>query len=287
MGGRESGSQQSHGKGEGVDFADYREYHPGEDLRYVDWNLYARLDLLYLKRFTRETELTLHVLLDVSRSMSLGDPSKLDMARKACAGLSYIGLRRNHRVGVGFFSTDLLEKIPPLKGQAHLTRICQSLAGATGAGTTDLNRSLEHYAGLGQDAGLRPYPAGIPRGTGMVIVVSDLFAPGGYEKGVRALLARGYQVGLLHLLSPEDSRPEVSGAYRLQDIETGEECLIEDTASFLETYRHRMEALCDEIKRFCRRGGVYYLQSSTAYPVDKILWDLVLEFRRGTKPWKF
>jgi uncharacterized protein (DUF58 family) len=230
--------------------------------------------------------MTLHVLLDVSRSMSLGDPPKLDMAKKACAGLSYIGLRRNHRVGVGFFSTDLLEKIPPLKGQGHLTRICQALAGATGMGTTDLTRSLEQYAGVRQDTSLRQNP-GIPRGTGMVIVVSDFFAPGGYEKGVRALLARGYQVGLLQLLSPEDRHPELNGSCRLRDIETGEECLLEDVAAALETYRHRMETLCDEIKRFCRRGGVYYLQSSTTYPVDKILWDLVLEFRRGTNPWKF
>ncbi|MBI4721207.1 MAG: DUF58 domain-containing protein [Chitinivibrionia bacterium] len=117
MGGKGTGDQGSRRMGQGMDFVGYRDYQPGDDLRYLDWNLFARLDRLYLKRFMEEGEMTIHLLLDVSRSMSLGNPSKLTTARKLCAALVTLGARRHHRVGVSLFSEDLREVVSPRRGE--------------------------------------------------------------------------------------------------------------------------------------------------------------------------
>ncbi|MBI4715789.1 MAG: DUF58 domain-containing protein [Nitrospirae bacterium] len=273
MGGRGAGEQGSPRMGRGIEFAGYRDYQPGDDLRYLDWNLYARLDRLYLKRFVEEGETTIHLLLDVSRSMALGNPSKLTTARKLCAALAYLGIRRHHRVGIGVFSEGLQEEIPPRRGEGHLVLLFRLLERVPSSGTTDLTRSLGGYAE-------RKF------GPGWVVLLSDLLAPGGYEEGVRRLLSRRHRVGILQVLAPEDRSPLLQGACRLRDMETGVERWVDDGAAAVKGYRDRWEAFQDVLDRFCRGREVFCFQAPSSHPMDRVLLDFLSGYRRSGA-WRF
>ncbi len=268
MGGLGPGEQLSKQVGQGADFAGYQEYQLGDDLRNLDWNLYARMDRLYLKRFAEEREMTIHILVDSSSSMLIGDPPKLAVAKKITAGLSYVGLHRFHRVGVGFFSDTVREKVPSVKGEGHLTRILRALHHADGMGTTDLTRSLKEYGEISSV-------------NGFIILISDLFVPGGYEEGLLSLIFMGYRIGIVHLISPEDQSPFLEGVHKIHDVETGEECYLEKTDNPLNVYRRRMTAYQAGLREFCRKRGIYYTLQLTTAPLEQILWDLLKGLRRG------
>ena len=268
MGGRDAGGQLSKRTGEGMEFTGYQDYQCGDDLRYLDWNLYARSDRLYLKRFSQEKELTIYILLDVSRSMSLGEPSKLAVARKVSAGLAYIALRRFYHAGLFFFSSGIKNAVPPLRGEKHLMTIFRSLQNVCVTDTTDLTRSLKEFA----KRDLR---------NGLVILISDLFAPSGYEEGLLSLLYKGHSIGILHLLSSEDLSPSLEeGAYRLEDAETGEAFWIDEAVGPMAAYREHIDSYQEDLRTFCHRRGIYYSMTPATQPVEQILWDLLSGLRR-------
>src|SRR2546425_9814207 len=152
--GRVRGERRSPRRGHSVEFCDYRAYGVGDDLRYVDWNIYGRLDRLHVKLFVDEEDLCLHLTVDASASMNFGSPTKLDCAVRIAAALGFVGLVNLERVGVGVLRDRVAEGWPPTRGRSQVAGLLDVLAGVGPAGGTSLNEGLGNYAARARQAGL-------------------------------------------------------------------------------------------------------------------------------------
>lgn len=263
--GRSKGERRTLRKGPGVEFVDHRGYAVGDDLRYVDWNIYSRLDRLLLKLFIVEEDLCLHLLVDGSASMGFGRPPKLEYAVRVAAALGYIGLTNLERVAVGLFAGTLSHMIRPRRGRGQILPLLDFLGSVEAAGPTNLNACLADYV-------LRS------RAPGVAVVLSDLLDPGGYQDGLKALLARRYEVAVLHLVSEDELNPSLRGDLTLVDAESGPPREVSVDRAALDAYRHRLRRHFEEAEAFCTRHRIDYLRTSTAVPFD----DLILRhMRRG------
>ncbi len=264
--GRAKGERRSKSSGAGAEFRDFRPYVAGDDLRYVDWNIYSRLDRLFLKLFIEEEDLCLHLLIDTSGSMGFGSPPKLTYALQTGAALTFIALVNLERVAIGLFSNSLTQAIRPRRGKGQIFPLLRTLAQARPAGTTDLGSALEQYA-------LRS------RTAGTAVLITDLFDPIGYQEGIKSLLRRGFEVHLLHLLSEDELRPSISGDLRLLDSESGVSKDVTVDRSAVESYHRNLESFCREAESFCHRHGVSYLRASTACPIEELIFRRLRESR--------
>jgi len=263
--GRAKGERRSFRKGAGVEFQDYRPYVMGDDLRYVDWNIYSRLDRLLLKLYVEEEDLCLHLLLDGSASMGFGQPPKLEYALQVAAALGYIGLTNLERVALGYFAGDLLHLLRPRRGRGQIFPLLHFLAGVEAQGPTNLNACLEGYA-------LRS------RVPGIAVVLTDLLDPGGYADGLKALLRRRFEVFVLHVVSEEELKPSLRGDLTLLDAEGGARREVTVDRAALERYQERLQEHFAAVERFCASHRIDYLRTSTAVPFQ----DLILRhLRRG------
>jgi uncharacterized protein (DUF58 family) len=263
--GQAKGERRTNRKGSGVEFMDYRPYTVGDDLRYVDWNIYSRLDKLLLKLYVEEEDMCLHLLVDGSASMRFGDPPKLDYAVRVAAALGYIGLTNLERVALGVLTSDVTRMLRPLRGRGQILPIMDFLAGVEAGGPTALNRCLARYA-------LRS------RVPGVAVVLTDLLDPGGYADGLKALLQRRFEVFLLHVVSEDELEPGLQGDLTLVDAEGGSTREVSVDRWALERYQVRLRQHFEEAERFCARHGIDYLRTSTAMPFQ----DLILRhLRRG------
>ena len=249
------GERRSPRRGHSVEFADYRAYGHGDDLRYVDWNIYGRLDRLHVKLFIDEEDLCLHLLVDASASMGFGAPSKLDYAARLAAALGFVGLVNHERVGLGLLRERVAEGWAPSRGRTQILPMMNFLADARPGGGTSLDEGLANYAMRARESGL-------------VVVVSDLLDPAGYERGVRALLERRFDVHLVHLLDPEEMNPTLGGDLRLIDSETGEMRDLTVDAEALHAYRERLRSFLDRVETFCRAHEIGYHRVVTDTPVE-------------------
>ena len=256
--GRVQGERRSLRKGMSVEFSDYRPYGVGDDFRYVDWNIYARLDRLYVKLFVDEEDLCLHVLLDASASMGWGQPSKLLYGARLAAALGFVGLVNLERVGVGVLRGGLAEGWSPARGRAQILPLMDFLGRIEASGPTRLAEGLGAYA-------LRA------REPGLAVVISDLMDPAGYERGLRALLERRYDVHVVHLLSPEETNPPYAGDLRVTDVETGESRDVTLDADALRGYRERLREYLERAETFCRGNEVSYYRVTTDTPVEAFM----------------
>lgn len=261
--GRAKGERRTVRKGAGVEFVDYRPYAVGDDLRYVDWSIYSRLNRLLLKLFVEEEDLCLHLLVDGSASMAFGRPAKLDYALQIAAALGYIGLSNLERVAFGLFSDSLLRTVRPRRGRGQILPLLAFLQDVEAQGRTSLNASLADYA-------LRS------RTPGVAVVISDLLDAGGYADGLKALLQRRYEVFVLHVVSEEELNPDLQGDLTLVDAEGGPSRNVSVDRPALDAYRERLQRHFAEAEGFCARHGVDYLRTSTAIPFQ----DLVLRHLR-------
>jgi uncharacterized protein (DUF58 family) len=263
--GQSRGERRTRRKGSGVEFTDYRPYTVGDDLRYVDWNIYSRLDKLLLKLYVEEEDLCLHLLVDGSGSMSFGDPPKLDYALRVAGALGYIGLTNLERVALGLFTNDSTRMLRPLRGRGQIMPVLEFLSNVEAKGATTLNTSLATYA-------LRS------RTPGVAVVLSDLLDPGGYADGLKALLQRSFEVFLVHVVCEEELDPPLKGDLALVDAESGTTCQVSVDRWALDRYRGRLQAHFADAERFCARHGIDYMRTSTAVPFQ----DLILRhLRRG------
>ena len=262
--GRVKGERRSPRRGHSVEFCDYRGYGVGDDLRYVDWNIYGRLDRLYVKLFVDEEELCLHLLLDASASMDFGAPTKLEYGARIAAALGFIGLVNMERVGVGVLRERVAEGWAPTRGRGHVVSLLEFLGRVTSAGGTRLDEGLQNYAVRARDPGL-------------AVVISDLLDPVGFESGVRALLERRFDVHLVHVLAPEELDPELAGDLRLVDSETAEVRDLSVDGEAIRTYRKRLRAFLERAETFCRTHEIGYHRVTTDTPVQ----DFVLSQVRG------
>jgi uncharacterized protein (DUF58 family) len=262
--GRVKGERRSPRKGSSVEFSDYRAYGVGDDIRYVDWNIYGRLDRLYLKLFVDEEDLCLNLLLDASASMEFGEPSKLVYAARLAAALAFVGLVNLERVGVGVLRERMAEGWSPARGRNQVLPLMDFLGRLQPGGMTSLGDGLAQYA-------LRA------REPGVAVVISDLMDPTGYERGLKALLERRFDVHVIHVLAADEMNPSFGGDLRLVDAETGElrDLTLDGEAQRL--YRQRLREFLESAERFCRSKEISYHRVVTDTPVQ----DFVLGQLKG------
>ena len=260
--GKFKGERRSLNRGASVEFADYRTYQLGDDLRHIDWNVYARLDRLFLKLFNAEEDLPIHILIDNSNSMDFGQPTKLACAKQIAAALSYIGLVSLDRVSVYTFSHQLKPIVSLVYGKSQFPKLAQAIERITAGGKTSLTTCLQRF---GTEV----------KGAGVGIIISDFWDMGGYETGIKQLLSRSFDLTLIHLLSDEEAQPHLSGEVQLADAETGQSKEITVNEKALTSYTERLNAFCERLKRYCLNRGVTYIRMNHQIPIEKfILHDL-------------
>jgi uncharacterized protein (DUF58 family) len=250
--------------GSGIEFADHREYTAGDDLRYLDWNIYARHGDLLLKRFQEEEDLHVYFLLDCSVSMGYGEPAKFDLARQLTAALAYIALADLDRVSVVAFAERIVEDFPLTRGKARILSLLRFLEDLPLAGSdTDLAASVKEFVSRRQR-------------TGLAVVVSDLFAPGGYDRGLDQLRHRRYEPHVVQLHDPREARPDLLGDVELVDVENASSRKVTVTERALRTYHRLFAEHQQAVAAYCRNYGLGCTQATTATSYH----DLILRMMR-------
>lgn len=245
-------------KGFSLEFSDYRRYQKGDDLRYVDWNVYRRLERLLLKVFTAEEELNVYLLVDTSRSMGEGAPPKIDYAKRVAAALGYVGLKNLDRVGGAAFSTALRAPLTLGRGRKQILGLFDFLSKLSCGGETNLRASIHTFANL------FPHP-------GLVVIVSDLFDPAGWRAGLEELANKRYQLLIIHVVDDQEVKPRLAGDILLSDVENGRERRFFLDGDLLRRYREELEIYFGEIEAFCAGRNIDYLRTTTAVPFDEFV----------------
>lgn len=262
------GERRSSRRGSSVEFADYRDYTPGDDLRRLDWNIFARLERPFIKLLEEEEDVAVHVLVDGSQSMNWGEGGehKFNYARRLAAGLGAVALASGDVLTIGLLQHGkVAAEFGPSRGQGSLPRLFGFLEGLEPRGETDLNASLREYSIT-------------PRRPGLVILISDLLTSNGYETGLRRLLGRGHEATLLHVLSPDELDPPLAGDLQLVDSETNHAQDVSLDGGLRAQYRARAQAWIQATQLDCRTQGVRYLDAVTSLPWDQVL---LLEMRQA------
>jgi uncharacterized protein (DUF58 family) len=257
--GRMKGERRSKRKGQSVEFADFRNYVSGDDLRFIDWNLFARLDRLYLKLFLEEEDLHFFAIVDDSLSMDFGSPTKFFVAKQIAASLAYIGLCRGDRVSISLFSSSGAPVV--LRGKSNVHRLVGHLETAPVVDQSPtMDEAIKRFC-------LRN------TGKGIVVVISDLMSKTGYEAALRMLVAREMDIFLVHLLSPEELNPNVQGDLKLIDREDGDAREVSISASLLQRYQQTLAAFIEQAKSFCNRRSITYVPARSDQAADHLVND--------------
>jgi uncharacterized protein (DUF58 family) len=258
------GERRSNKRGTSIEFADYRNYTRGDDLRRLDWNVYARLQKPYIKLLEDEEDLAVHILLDASASMNwpqdteTPDENKFTYAQRLAAGIAYASLTSNDRLTLTAANSHGLQQFGPARGRARGVPLLQFVDGLTSDSVTDWNSTLRDYA-------LRA------RQPGLCFIISDMFSPSGYLEGFKALLGKGYEVVILHILSPDEVNPPLTGDLRLVDVETGQGQEISLDPGMHQLYTARLAEWQHEIQTETRKRGAHYLSIETDTPWEKVI----------------
>jgi uncharacterized protein (DUF58 family) len=267
------GERRSRARGQSVEFADYRNYVAGDDFRYLDWNLYGRLERLFLKLYEEERELPVTIFLDASESMTFGEPRKFDFARQVAAAVGYVALCGFDRVSVVAFPDAMGEgavrgALRGVRGRKSALQFFQNLSRITAQGTAALNESLRRGALAARQAGV-------------AVMLSDFLDPAGYEPGLTALVGRGFQVSAVQILAPEEVNPGVFGDLRLVDSETGQQQEVTFGRYRLSIYQRTVQSFCQKLREFCQSRGVNFFTATS----DTRLEQLLLKQLREAEVW--
>ena len=242
-------------RGFSLEFSDYRKYQSGDDLRYVDWNIYRRLERLWLKLFTAEEEMNIYLLLDSSRSMGEGKPPKIEYAKRIAAALGYIGLKNLDKVGGASFSADLIAPLSLGRGKKQILSLFNFLTAVSCEGETDLKASVQSFSALFA----RP---------GLVVVLSDLLDPHGWRAGFEELLTKRHQLLVIHILDDGELDLASRGDLSLFDVESERERRLFLDAELLKRFQEELQGYCEEIESFCRSRQMDYLRTTTSVPFE-------------------
>ncbi len=260
------GERKSKRKGQSVEFADYRNYVIGDDLRHLDWNLYARLDRLFIRLFQEEEDLHFYVLIDNSLSMDFGSPSKLHYARQVAAALAFVGLVNMDRVVIEAFNDRLTQSLPAVRGRKSLWRVLDFLQKLKPAGPSNLREALKTFTMKSS-------------GKGIVVLLSDMMDKEGYEDALRYLVARQYDIYVIQVLSQEELEPALMGDLKLVDVEDEDEAEITVSGPLIKKYKQTLAAFQGCLQEFCNRRGVTYMMTSNQVPFDRLVLNYLR--RRG------
>ncbi len=258
MAGRMKGDRLSKRKGRGSEFADFRPYAPGDDLRFLDWNLYGRLEKLFIRLFLEEEDLHVHLLIDTTKSMEYGTPTKLRYAKQVAAALGFVGLVNMDRVDVVTMGGAKPVHSPVYRGRASLWRMMKFLDGLEPATTGDLNRAMRSFSMRAS-------------GRGVAVILSDFLDKDGYEEGLRYVASRNLDVYAIQILADEEVNPPYSGDLKLTDLEDEDEAEVTISAPLLERYRRTLAAYRGALNSFCTRRGMSYLFTTNTVPFEKLV----------------
>jgi len=257
--GRTKGERRSRKKGQSVEFADYREYVPGDDTRFLDWNIYGRLERLYIKLFLEEEDLAFYVIVDTSGSMNWGKPqTKFEYARRLAAALGYVALKSQDKVGVSDVKERVQSRFRPVRGKTQLARLLRYLEGLEPGEGTNLVESCRDFVIQNTQSGI-------------VVLISDFLDERGYDEALKHFFARDYDVYCIQVLSPEERNPEVLGHLELIDSETGERQEVTVNEMLLKHYQRTLEGFCGGLRDWCSSRGMTYLPATTDLPLDTLL----------------
>jgi uncharacterized protein (DUF58 family) len=268
------GERRSRARGQSVEFADYRTYVHGDDFRYLDWNLYGRLERLFLKLYEEERELPVRIFLDASESMTFGEPRKFYFARQVAAAIGYVALSGFDRVSVIPFpdlafdsETDPATRIAELaargalrsvRGKKSAIQFFQNLGSLTAGGSASLNEALRRGALQARQPGL-------------AVVLSDFLDPAGYESGLTALVGRGFQVDLVQILAPDEISPTTFGDLRLVDSETGGHQEVTFGRYRLKAYQRTLQNFLQRLREFCQSRGINFFSARSNADLEQLL----------------
>lgn len=256
--GKFKGERRSINKGTGVEFSDYRVYEVGNDLRNVDWNVYARLDRLFIKLFRAEEDLPINILLDNSKSMDFGEPTKLSQAKQVAAALGYIGLTGFDRVSIHAFSDRSHPIIPPTYGKSQFPRMSKALEAIDVGGKTDVAACLKYLITHSRQAGA-------------AVIISDFLDMNGYDSSLKQLLARKFDLTLIQILANAEIDPQLMGEWRLEDSETGDTKEITIDEGTHAQYKRRLDTFCNRLQQFCVNRGANYVRITNQTPIEQII----------------
>lgn len=278
------GERRSRARGQSVEFADYRTYVHGDDFRYLDWNLYGRLERLFLKLYEEERELPVRIFLDSSESMTFGEPRKFDFARQVAAAVGYVALSGFDRVSVISFpdlgndpdrdpasrNAELAARggLRSVRGKRSTMQFFQNLSALTAGGPANLNEALRRGALEARQAGV-------------AVVLSDFLDPAGYESGLNALIGRGFQIDLVQILAPEELSPSTFGDLRLVDSETGANQEVTFGKFRLKAYRQTVQNFMQRLREYCQARGINFFTASS----NTDLQELLLKQLRQAEVW--
>src|SRR5580692_3334556 len=259
--------------GSGVEFADHRDYQPGDDFRYLDWSAYQRFEKLLVRLYEEEEDLAIYLILDASGSMAFDAEAgrrprgavKLTYAKKVVAALAYVGLANLDRVSVATTSDRVLERMPETRGKSRIFKTFRFLRSVEASGTTDLGDAMKAFVAQNKRRGL-------------AVLVSDLYDPKGFERGVNVLRYNKFDPFVVHVVDPADAKPPLQGDVLVYDCETGDEREVTVTAKVLERFAAAHAEYVAGIERFCATRQVPYVAASVDVPFEEMILRV---FRRG------
>jgi uncharacterized protein (DUF58 family) len=267
--GRMRAERRTKKSGSGVEFADHRDYQPGDDFRYLDWNVYQRFERLLLRLYEEEEDLAIYLIVDVSGSMGFGgagrDGAKLRYAKKVCAALAYVGLANLDRVSIVSTSDQVMQRMPETRGKARIFKAFRFLRELEPVGSTDLESALKSFVAQNKRRGL-------------AVLISDLYDPKGFERGINVLRYNKFDAFVVHIVDPAEARPRLNGDVLLYDCETGEEREVTVTAKVLHRFEEAHKAYVAEVARFSATHQVPYIEALVTVPFDELILRV---FRRG------
>lgn len=251
--------------GSGVEFADHRNYTPGDDFRYLDWHAYQRFDKLLVRLFEEEEDLSIYFIIDNSWSMGFNDELKLRYAKKLCAALAYVGLANLDRVAIVAANAEINGRMEPTRSKQRIFRVFRFLERVRPDGETNLESALKTFVAQHKRRGL-------------AVVISDLYDPAGFEKGINVLRYNKFEPFVLHVVSPTDRNPTLKGDLVLYDCETGHEREVTVTKRILDKYAESYDKYLRRVERFCVTRQVSYFRADVNVPFDELILRV---FRRG------
>ncbi len=263
--GRMRAERRTKKSGSGVEFADHRDYQPGDDFRYLDWNVYQRFDRLLLRLYEEEEDLAIYFIVDASSSMSFGNAKKLRYAKKVAAALAYVGLANLDRVSIVSTADKVMERMPATRGKQRIFKVFRFLRELDAEGQTSLEDALKGFVAQNKRRGL-------------AVLISDLYDPHGFERGINVLRYNKFDPFVVHVVDEEEAKPKLAGDVLVYDCETGDEREVTVTAKVLERFEEAYREYLAEIDRFCTSKQVPYIRADVAVPFDELILRV---FRRG------
>lgn len=258
------GSQSTPATGFTREFKDYRHYTPREDYRAIDWRLYARLDKMFVRLYEETQELNLHLLIDVSSSMSAPFPEKRRQALRFAVALAYLGLAGQQRVTLHTMSDTVRMELPPLRGQGNIEKIIQAATRLKFTGLTDLRRCFEEFRPTRQRYGV-------------IFVISDFFGrdvSSAKDAVSRAAVWPG-ECHFLHIIHPKEREPDLEGEVELSEVETGERRRFWLTRRDVQRYIDTFDAFVDDLSKECASHRIDFMQCGAEEPFEERFLDLL------------